>query len=595
PSQRLYVRLFIRKHGWKRKIVYPEIDSDLHPLIKELIASNFVLPSSSLRSLKTSLELLDNSELKVCAKDLKGVKLNGFNRDAMMKAIMMHVKSNRSIESHFYNNRESNSISFNVLKRVLKILNDSAFCINHETSRVFKRMALLSFPPDLNEDEIGVAFGSKLFNLLQLTKGEIKYPYYTVNKVREVFKARQDLINYEESCELESDILTAIEKRDYMKILTDYLPKTKNLYSQFISNEALNADRKLPDYLRIFTAGHILIRCFTHCVGVLEQQKHFEEAVAMYKFLLNQTVYCQDYRGKWYERLTIVYDHHLKKQLKAYNNICKALKDSKVRIGHRYSLYRRGLKLKEILNKFFIELPEYSFNIPDVTIEAPAFCKQVGDRKNLFIQTDEDGSVTFISVEDAVLNHYKESGYPSGLHSEGLVYHSLFGLLFWDIIYYDKKLVADAFRTPYQTIPLDLNSDIFYTRRRELIQQKINKLRSFTADDMCNEMESVWNENKGCLCLVNWEKCDIKQLKEIVHCMKVNTIIEVCEMLAKHFRHTRSGFPDLLIWNADKNLIKAIEVKGPGDQLSPKQSLWINNLNKAGLRTEVCFVKAKKC
>ena len=73
--------------------------------------------------------------------------------------------------------------------------------------------------------------------------------------------------------------------------------------------------------------------------------------------------------------------------------------------------------------------------------------------------------------------------------------------------------------------------------------------------------------------------------------MKVNTLAAICERLAMDYRSHRSGFPDVLLWNPNKSTIKAVEVKGPGDQVSPKQALWINYLEKHGLEAEIVFVK----
>lgn len=58
-----------------------------------------------------------------------------------------------------------------------------------------------------------------------------------------------------------------------------------------------------------------------------------------------------------------------------------------------------------------------------------------------------------------------------------------------------------------------------------------------------------------------------------------------------NFRFTRSGFPDLLVWNKESKRIKAVEVKGPSDSLSSKQTLWIHYMNECGLSAETCYVK----
>lgn len=47
----------------------------------------------------------------------------------------------------------------------------------------------------------------------------------------------------------------------------------------------------------------------------------------------------------------------------------------------------------------------------------------------------------------------------AGVHSEGGVWATLWGLLMWDALFAD---VADSLRTPFQTCPLDLSCPTFY-------------------------------------------------------------------------------------------------------------------------------------
>jgi len=68
-------------------------------------------------------------------------------------------------------------------------------------------------------------------------------------------------------------------------------------------------------------------------------------------------------------------------------------------------------------------------------------------------------------------------------------------------------------------------------------------------------------------------------------------IAAICERLAHKFRYARAGFPDLVVWNEKE--FKFVEVKGPGDSLSAKQSCWIDFLLHNQIPVEVCYVKCK--
>ena len=66
----------------------------------------------------------------------------------------------------------------------------------------------------------------------------------------------------------------------------------------------------------------------------------------------------------------------------------------------------------------------------------------------------------------------------------------------------------------------------------------------------------------------------------------------ICQRLIKHHRHTRSGFPDLTVWDPASKRVAFVEVKGPGDRLSNKQVLWLEVLAGLGLEALVCHVEA---
>jgi fanconi-associated nuclease 1 len=61
-------------------------------------------------------------------------------------------------------------------------------------------------------------------------------------------------------------------------------------------------------------------------------------------------------------------------------------------------------------------------------------------------------------------------------HCEGRITRFLFGLLFHDILFHPS--VPGAFETPYQTAPLDLVHDTFYSSRKAVIDARLEELIS---------------------------------------------------------------------------------------------------------------------
>jgi fanconi-associated nuclease 1 len=107
----------------------------------------------------------------------------------------------------------------------------------------------------------------------------------------------------------------------------------------------------------------------------------------------------------------------------------------------------------------------------------------------------------------------EENGGWSGVHTESGVWTTLFGLLMWPVLF---APVPDVFRTRFQctvdilsrffqfslivngcvcvcvccvAAPLDLGSDAFYANRRELIEQRLGRIRQ---GDLAPLFDEVW-------------------------------------------------------------------------------------------------------
>jgi len=191
-----------------------------------------------------------------------------------------------------------------------------------------------------------------------------------------------------------------------------------------------------------------------------------------------------------------------------------------------------------------------------------------------------------VHVEILALQHYEHRGY-KGFHCEGRIISTLFGLILWDIIFAD---IAGAFETPYQSAPLDIAEDTFYFSRKELIDRRLEELREGHAPKL---IEQVYDEHadKGTWCVgVRWDIFQKADLMEIAHCLGGSALAVICRLLCEDYAGRVGGVPDLIVWNADEQECKFVEVKGPGDKLQENQKVWIDVLLQAGIQVEVCNV-----
>ena len=141
----------------------------------------------------------------------------------------------------------------------------------------------------------------------------------------------------------------------------------------------------------------------------------------------------------------------------------------------------------------------------------------------------DDGEV--VSVEEFSLQHYEDEGWRGcvtflpwvgsahdifhRLHSEGRIVYTIFGLLFWDIIF---ATIPGAFETPFQVAPLDIHTDTFYHSRRELFDKRLAEIKQGKAREIISNVDSK-HRNDQTLCVgVKWdlvEKEDLENIAEV--------------------------------------------------------------------------------
>lgn len=75
-------------------------------------------------------------------------------------------------------------------------------------------------------------------------------------------------------------------------------------------------DKKLPYYLRRYTCTSQMIRCLGYATELLQKLKRWQEAADIFHMVLEQNIYNLNRRGHWYERLSLIYDFHIKNKAK---------------------------------------------------------------------------------------------------------------------------------------------------------------------------------------------------------------------------------------------------------------------------------------
>ena len=482
--------------------------------------------------------------------------------------------------------------------------------------------------------------------------GKVKFMNYDIKLDTKIFEDREALIRYQQSIDEEIELFNLIDSKDYDIAFEKYNLIIAEFKSNILDKNLNEYNSKLPIYLRQFTSSSVYCRILSlYAFEVLQKLRKYAEANELFDFLIfKQNLYLQTSRPKWFERMALNYETHLKNPLKSFEILQIGLKDTQyVKRAGRLALHQRLVKmtetkryqkikeLKECLNSVSL-VDKFEFEeAPTIEIEGTILHSEyIPGRKNIFIQNFESSSKStqqdivqqdendsnsndtlfssssssqllsqtqrtsnvivknryHISVETVALQHYINNlDFEFGKHAETSILTTLFGLLFWNIVF--DNSVYNVFIDKFQSCPLDLQTEYFYSNRKQLIDERLDLFNNSPIDFICEIITECWTNYFGIECsLVSWSLFEsLEELLSLVKCFSSIQLTNLCRFMSQNFRYCRSGGPDLIVWSATKNRCKFVEVKGPGDRLSYKQMMWLDFMIKNSIECEVCYVK----
>jgi len=442
--------------------------------------------------------------------------------------------------------------------------------------------------------------GHSLGQFLATDAGVVKYPNYSLTRQSPAFPTRDHFLRYETALQQAETLTLALEEGDLEAAEAAVAPAWAALdaghhkelsmsrSNQKDQNEVLMKSHfHNPFFLRRYDSAWVYCMMATAGVSILEKQKRFRDAADRLQQLLGGNC-CPSRRGTWWLRLSTDLEH-LGRPTDALEIGEAALADESLSPGDRLALQRRVLRLGKPPRRW--KKPSWAAAAKreprEVRITGRPLSNQTGVKSRFYGFDGEQ-----CSVEELALQYYASStgGEFTGAHTEGGIWATLFGLLLWPQLF--SLPVPDAFRTPFQTHPLDLDSDGFYTARMPEIEEKLSMIANGAAPAL---IASIWEEHLGTLCRgVNWERWSLEELQVVASCVGGIGLAAVCRLLAQDHGGWQGGMPDLLLWHPEKQEAKLVEVKGPRDRLSDQQRAWIAALEDAGLAVEVLKVVEPK-
>ncbi|KAK6753836.1 hypothetical protein RB195_013056 [Necator americanus] len=593
PARELFMRLHLRKPWWltadKLKERYAELSNTIDDALKELVDVGFVDSDKHLSSLEEVLRIAPLPVLKVVAKKYQLDVTKG------KIELIATLKSFSATQKGLFG--QMGAVAVAMVKTVKKELG-SSFRINQNTSMVFKALFTLYAPTEMCSslviDQPSLNLSQNLlFTLLRMDQGAVRFPAPNpCPNIISIYDCKKELLAYVEAKELEIELVGFLSSNKFDDAY-ECAFKAREILSGCSEESRLKA-ASLSMPLRRFTSFAVLLRCVAHGTGVLERQKKYAIAISWQRFLLKTEElrpFCPNSRGALWDRLALNLDAHMKEREEALREIQEGMQDEVVADKDKLMLQDRAIRIsnRDFLEKIVLMEPVKK------EIYGTILSKELGDsRINRFVLKDADGIVGECAVEEVVRKHYIENeDFNKGVHAEGSIWHTVLGLLFYDIIF--DHSVKDVWLSELQANPIDLNSRALYENRREIFDERFTWLETAAESEIEDVIRTTWDaqhllENSE----INWELFEnVDDFLEFFFCCPRKGLLAILRRVITDYRNCRSGFPDLTMWNTKTRNVAVVEVKGPGDRLSTKQRLWLDYFMRHDIRAEVCHVIAK--
>ena len=190
------------------------------------------------------------------------------------------------------------------------------------------------------------------------------------------------------------------------------------------------------------------------------------------------------------------------------------------------------------------------------------------------------------NIESLALETMAAEGW-TGFHSENWLWRSLFGLYFWDVVFHP---VPGAFEHPFQLGPLDLWQPGFRGAREDLVAGRLEEISKGAWPH--ERITDLWTRKTGTRnALVSWNPIVEDAVTTAAEAVPGSDIAYVFDRLSRDLRRYRRGFPDLFVVDSDATHYQLLEVKGPGDQLRPEQTGWLDYLSAGGVQAHLLAVE----
>ncbi len=162
--------------------------------------------------------------------------------------------------------------------------------------------------------------------------------------------------------------------------------------------------------------------------------------------------------------------------------------------------------------------------------------------------------------------------------AENTLWHSLFGLLFWDELFESGQLHSGFDWTPHC-----LKDRSFARTFASQVEAKLAAIRSGQALPLIlKTIAARYGRPNG---VFEWRHVNVDALKTLLAGASPDGTASIIRAMGEDYRSMRDGFPDLML--AKDGQVKFIEIKAEGDVIRRNQLTRLRQLGKAGITAEI--------
>ncbi|WP_050418974.1 3'-5' exonuclease [Bradyrhizobium tropiciagri] len=163
-------------------------------------------------------------------------------------------------------------------------------------------------------------------------------------------------------------------------------------------------------------------------------------------------------------------------------------------------------------------------------------------------------------------------------YAENVLWHTLFGLLFWDELFETTQLASG-----FDWVPHCLKDRSFHRLFAPSIDAKLEAIESGKAlAIILRTIAARWGRPNG---IFAWDHVQVEALRALLEGTNPTGIARVVRSMCDDFRSMRDGFPDLMVVRDGK--ASFMEIKAEGDVIRRNQLTRLRQLGAAGIVAEI--------